>query len=158
MRKLLAVNNRSTLLLTGVLFGVFVFWVIGIFVHVPGTYTITPVTYVPNSNRGNMQSNNPSVGSSETSQSNSLPAAIPVYTPSTVTSSADKKEVLGSPSSTYTVINYYGEVLSKNGWRITTESTDSDVTTINAAGNGYTISVSIASSGNTGSQFTIQTS
>jgi hypothetical protein len=157
MRRLRGLN-RSTLLLIGFLFGIFVFWFIGTFVHIPGTYTITPVAYVPNSNSGNTQSNNPSVGSIETSQSNSLPSAIPVYTPSTVTASADKKEVLGSPSPTYTVINYYGEVLSKNGWKITTDSSENGITTINAAGNGYTMSVSITSSGNTGSQFTIQTS
>jgi len=49
-------------------------------------------------------------------------------------------------------------VLSKNGWKITTDSSENGITTINAAGNGYTMSVSITSSGNTGSQFTIQTS
>jgi hypothetical protein len=158
MGRLLPQDEKSTLLYVGFLIGIIVFWFIAAFVHVPGTYTVAPVLYVPNSNTGNTQNNNPSVGSSETSQGNSLPRVIPVYTPSTVTAFANQKEVLGSPSPTYTVINYYGEVLSKNGWKITTESTENGSTTINASGNGYTMSVSITSYGSNGSQFTIQTS
>lgn len=158
MVKLLPANNRPALLLFGFLIGLFVFWILSVFAHIPGTYSVTPVTYIPDSNSGNIQNNNPSVGASETSQSNTLPSVIPVYTPSTVTASANKKEVFGSPTPTYTVVNYYGEVLSENGWKITTESTENDITTINAAGNGYTMSVSIARSGSNGSQFTIQIS
>lgn len=158
MRRLVTLNDKYSLVVIGFLLGIFVLWIIGIFVHVPGTVMSTaPVTtYVPNSNAGNSQGNVPKVGSTETNQSNTLPAAIPVYTPSTVTAVANKKEVLASPSPTYTVINFYGEELSTNGWKIATESTENGTTTINASGSGYSMSVSITSAANNGSQFTIQ--
>lgn len=159
MRRLAPLKDRNTQLLLAFLVGLFTLWFIELFIHIPGTMTATaPSSYVPYSNSGNSQSNAPKVGSTESNQSNSLPSVIPVYTPSTVTASADKKEVLASPSSVDTVVNFYGEELSTGGWKITTESTENGTTTINAAGNGYAISVSITGEGSNQSQFTIQTS
>lgn len=158
MRKLFSINNKLKLLSIGFLTGIFALWMIGIFIHVPGSITSTsPVTaYIPNSNTDNSDGNVPKAGNTEVRKGNALPSAIPLYTPSTITAIANKKEVLSSPSPTYTVINFYGEELSINGWRINTESTEHNTTTINASGNGFTMSVSITSAVNNRCQFTIQ--
>lgn len=148
----------------GVVIGALIIWAFGLLVHIPGenTANTSVTTYSSNSStQGTARASNPPSNASSnnsTQPSSSLPSTIPIYTPSSLDSSNDNKYVYSSNSPDYTVINFYGEELSTNGWKITTESTENGSTTINASGNGYTMSVSITGASNNGSQFTIQQS
>lgn len=157
-------HRRLGTFLLGVIIGALGIWAFGLLVHIPGenTANTSVTTYSSNSpSHATAHASNPPSNTSTNDTapaSNSLPSAIPIYTPSTLESSTDNKYVYSSQSPDYTVINFYGEELSTNGWKITTESTENGSTTINASGNGYTMSVSITDAGSNGSQFTIQQS
>lgn len=145
--------------LLGIVLGALVFWAIGSLMHIPGENTSTTNVTTYSSNQPPARSTNTTTSTNNVdSSSNSLPSAIPIYTPSSLMSSSAKRAVYSSQSPDYTVINYYGEMLSTNGWKITTESTENGATTINASGNGLAMSVSITAAGNNGSQFAIQNS
>lgn len=162
MKQLL--HRRLGTFLMGVVIGALCVWTLGLLVHIPGENTANTSVTTYSSNVPNQATtrarNHPSSTSTNDNSSvaNSLPSAIPIYTPSSLNSSNDNKYVYSSQSPDYTVINFYGEELSNNGWKITTESTENGSTTINASGNGYTMSVSITGTSNNGSQFTIQQS
>lgn len=148
----------------GVVIGAIAIWAFGLLVHIPGENTADTAVTTYSSNtptRGTAHASNPpsSTNAINSAQpSSSIPSAIPIYTPSSLDSSSGNTFVYSSQSPDYTVINFYGEELSTNGWKITTESTENGSTTINASGNGYTMSVSITGASNNGSQFTIQQS
>lgn len=157
-------HRRLGTFLMGVIIGALCIWVLGLLVHIPGenTANTTVTTYSTKSpNQGTVHTRTDPGGTSTNNNpqtSSSLPSAIPVYTPSSLASSNDNKFDYTSQSPDYTVINFYGEELSTNGWKITTESTENGSTTINASGNGYTMSVTITGASNNGSQFIIQQS
>ena len=161
MRHLL--HGRLGTFLAGIIVGVFGIWLLGLLVHIPGENTAhTAVTTYSSNNASTPQAQaSPSSSTNpnpDTHTAPTLPAAIPVYTPSSLQSSSDNKAVYTSQSPDYTLVNYYVEMLSTNGWHITTETTANGTTTINASGNGYTMSVSISAANNTGSQFVLQLS
>ena len=139
----------------GIILGALAFWAFGSLIHVPGENTSNTAVTTYSSNTPSQPAPSPA---SSTANPSTLPSAIPIYTPSSLTSSSTNKAVYASQSPDYTVVNYYGEMLSTNGWKITTESTANGTTTINAAGNGYTMSVAITAAGDNGSQFAIQNS
>jgi cytoskeletal protein RodZ len=157
MKQLL--RGRFGTFLMGIVLGALVFWAIGLLTHIPGENTsntnVTTYSSIqpPSHSTGTTSSSNTDPGSSSP-----LPSSIPIYTPSSLMSSGTNKAVYSSQSPDYTVVNYYGEMLSKDGWKITTESTQNGATTINASGDGLAMSVSITAAGNNGSQFTIQNS
>lgn len=157
-------HHRLGTFLIGVVIGALCIWVLGLLVHIPGentSYTSVTTYSSKSPNQGTVHVRNAPSGTSTNDNiqtSSSLPSSIPVYTPSSFESSNDNKYFYASQSPDYTVINYYGEELSTNGWKITTESTENGSTTINASGNGYTMSVTITGASNNGSQFIIQQS
>lgn len=162
MRHLL--RGRFGTFLGGIIIGALGIWFLSVFVHIPGENTshTAVTTYSSNTSSPQTQASATPGSSPNTSidshAAKTLPPVIPVYTPSSLQSSGDNKAIYTSQSPDYTVLNFYGEALSTNGWHITTESTENGSTTINASGNGYTISVSISAVGNNGSQFVLQLS
>lgn len=101
-----------------------------------------------------------SQNNSQTQEDNHSPdsaPAAPLYTPSQLVSSTQSSTTYSSESPSYTVINFYGEYLSTNGWKITSETTLNGTTTIHAENNGRVVSVAIDDAPNNGSTFTIQT-
>lgn len=145
--------KRTTLiriggLLTGVIFVVTGVWAVSRFAftgNVKETGSHNAATTAPNQTPDN--------GTPSDSMS-----ATPIYTPSQQVASNGTTASYTSPSPSYTVINFYGEQLSVNGWKITSETTLNGTTTINAQGNGYTVSVAISDAANNSTRFTLQTS
>jgi hypothetical protein len=158
------IRGKLGTFLVGVVIGALCIWVFGLLVHIPGENTANTAVTTYSSNMSHQSSTTTSNPLSNADPKNNaqasstLPSAVPIYTPSSLNSSSNNTFVYSSQSPDYTVINFYGEELSNDGWKITTESTENGSTTINASGNGYTMSVSITGANNNGSHFTVQQS